>query len=121
MPEAPVLIVCSDPEVVEADLVAGRLRCPKCQDGALARWGFARRRVLRDGSALRFRVRGWGGAARCVGTPSACLCGCPDQRSRRRSLGWCVLWRCWRRVGALVWRVLRGVGPVWIVGPARAA
>jgi hypothetical protein len=34
------------PEVVEADLVAGRLRCPVC-DGPPARWGFARERQVR--------------------------------------------------------------------------
>ena len=39
--------------------------------------GVARARAART---LRFRVRGWGGAARCIGTPSACLCGCPTQR-----------------------------------------
>jgi hypothetical protein len=32
--------------VVEADLVAGRLRCPVC-DGPLAPWGFARERTVR--------------------------------------------------------------------------
>jgi Domain of unknown function (DUF6431) len=35
-----------EPEVVEADLAAGRLRCPAC-DGPLARWGFARERQVR--------------------------------------------------------------------------
>lgn len=39
-----------EPEVVEADLAASRLRCPGC-DRPLARWGFARERQvrLRDG------------------------------------------------------------------------
>ncbi len=50
-----MLIVRSDAEAVEADLAAGLLLCPSCQDGALARWGFARRRELRDGTALRPR------------------------------------------------------------------
>jgi hypothetical protein len=35
-----------EPEVVEADLAAGRLLCPVC-DGPLARWGFARERQVR--------------------------------------------------------------------------
>jgi hypothetical protein len=35
-----------EPEMVEADLAAGRLRCPVC-DGPLARWGFARQRQVR--------------------------------------------------------------------------
>lgn len=41
-----MLIVEADVSVVERDLVAGLLACPCC-DGVLARWGFARRRVLR--------------------------------------------------------------------------
>ena len=42
-----------DPEVVEADLAAGRLCCPGC-DGPLVRWGFAREREVRmlDGVRL---------------------------------------------------------------------
>ncbi len=35
-----------DPDVVEADLAAGRLCCPGC-DGPLAPWGFARWREVR--------------------------------------------------------------------------
>lgn len=35
-----------EPDVVEADLVAGRLCCPGC-DGPLVRWGFARERQVR--------------------------------------------------------------------------
>lgn len=41
-----VLSMTVDPEVVEADLAAGRLCCPGC-DGPLARWGFARQREVR--------------------------------------------------------------------------
>ena len=41
-----MLIVEAHEVVVERDLVAGMLACPGC-DGVLARWGFARRRVLR--------------------------------------------------------------------------
>jgi hypothetical protein len=41
-----VLAMIVEPEMVEADLAAGRLRCPVC-DGPLARWGFARQRQVR--------------------------------------------------------------------------
>jgi hypothetical protein len=41
-----MLIVGVDEAVVERDLVAGVLACPGC-GGVLARWGFARERVLR--------------------------------------------------------------------------
>lgn len=41
-----VLATILDPDIVEADLAAGRLCCPGC-DGALARWGFAREREVR--------------------------------------------------------------------------
>jgi hypothetical protein len=50
-----VLIVKNDRVGVEADLLAGRLRCPSCGLGVLAPWGFARRRVLRDGQTFRPR------------------------------------------------------------------
>ncbi|MDA8359573.1 MAG: hypothetical protein M0Z95_25460 [Actinomycetota bacterium] len=50
-----MLIVENDPSAVEADLAAGRFLCPSCTDGILARWGFARRRTLRDGQELRPR------------------------------------------------------------------
>ena len=42
-----MLIVDPDPVRVEQDLTAGVLGCPGC-DGVLGRWGFARRRRLRD-------------------------------------------------------------------------
>jgi hypothetical protein len=58
-----MLIVRDDPEAVEADLSAGLLRCPSCQGGVLARWGFARWRELLDGTTLRPRR-------------AACLAGC---------------------------------------------
>jgi Domain of unknown function (DUF6431) len=35
-----------EPDVVEADLAAGRLCCPRCE-GPLVRWGFARERQVR--------------------------------------------------------------------------
>jgi hypothetical protein len=41
-----LLIVEADEAVVERDLVAGLLACPRC-GGVLARWGFARERVRR--------------------------------------------------------------------------
>lgn len=41
-----MLIVEADEVVVERDLVGGLLACPAC-GGVLARWGFARERVLR--------------------------------------------------------------------------
>lgn len=47
MPEGIVLIVWNDLERVEADLRARRVACPAC-GGALAPWGFARRRILRS-------------------------------------------------------------------------
>jgi hypothetical protein len=72
MPEGIVLMVGNDPEVVEADLVAGRLTCPDCR-GVLARWGFARPRVLRDGQEFRPRR----GLCQCGKThvllPDVCL------------------------------------------------
>lgn len=51
------MIVGSDPEKVEADLVSGSMPCPACA-GVLGGWGFARWRVLRSESgpvALRPR------------------------------------------------------------------
>jgi hypothetical protein len=41
-----VLAMIVEPDVVEADLAAGRLCCPGC-DAPLARWGFAREREVR--------------------------------------------------------------------------
>jgi hypothetical protein len=55
MPEGIVLIVRNDPTGVEADVGAGVFSCPSCGVGVLARWGFARRRVLRDGQVFRPR------------------------------------------------------------------
>ena len=40
------MIVCTEPVVVESELAAGLLACPSCR-GMLARWGYARPRVLR--------------------------------------------------------------------------
>lgn len=41
-----------EPEVVEADLAAGRLRCPGCER-PLSRWGFARERQVRVADGVR--------------------------------------------------------------------
>jgi len=61
--EAPLLIVDVDEVVVERDLAAGLLACPRCV-GVLARWGWARERVLRcAGGDLVLRPR----RARCRG------------------------------------------------------
>jgi transposase-like protein len=49
MPEGIVLIVSADADKVEADLAAGAVPCPACR-GPLARWGHARRRMLRGGA-----------------------------------------------------------------------
>ena len=47
MPEvAPVLMVCAEEVMVEAELVGGGLGCPSCS-GVLAPWGFARSRSIR--------------------------------------------------------------------------
>jgi hypothetical protein len=62
MPQGIVLMVRNDPVGVEADLVAGRLTCPDCGVGVLARWGFARRRVLRDGQEFSLRAQRGRGA-----------------------------------------------------------
>ena len=77
MPEvAPMLIVCAEVAVVEAELVGGLLVCPSCR-GALGPWGHARWRVVRCRSGdrrlrpRRARCRG------CEGThvllPDVCL------------------------------------------------
>jgi len=63
----PMLIVCTELVVVEAELVGGLLGCPSCR-GVLGPWGHARERVLRcrAGNRLlrprRARCRG------CAGT-----------------------------------------------------
>lgn len=42
----PMLIVCVEQALVEAELVGGRLGCPSCR-GVLRPWGHARERVVR--------------------------------------------------------------------------
>lgn len=56
MPEAPVLMVGTDPQVVESDLVGGLLVCPLCR-GVLGPWGHGRWRVLRRRSGAEDRRR----------------------------------------------------------------
>jgi hypothetical protein len=76
MPEGIVLIVRNDPDGVEADLANGLLVCPGCGCGVLARWGFARPRVLRDGQRFRPRrgiCKGPGCKATHVLLPDVCL------------------------------------------------
>lgn len=74
MPEAPVLMVGTDEDVVEADLLAGRLACPLC-GGVLGPWGYSRWRTLRrDGREERVRPR----RARCrsCARTHVCLADC---------------------------------------------
>jgi Homeodomain-like domain len=74
-----VLIVADDRAVVEADLAAGRLLCPRCREGVLGGWGCARVRVLRtkDGERRlrprRGRCRHGGCRATHVLLPDVCL------------------------------------------------
>lgn len=47
-----MLIVCAEPAVVEAELLAGELFCPCCRE-VLGPWGYGRERVLRCGGRER--------------------------------------------------------------------
>lgn len=74
-----VLIVADDRAVVEADLAAGRLLCPRCRAGVLGGWGCARLREVRTLAGLR-RLRPRRGRCReesCRAThvllPDVCL------------------------------------------------
>jgi hypothetical protein len=74
-----MLIVSDDRAVVEADLAAGRLLCPRCGVGVLGGWGCARLRVLRTREGER-RLRPRRGRCRgrvCLAThvllPNVCL------------------------------------------------
>jgi hypothetical protein len=62
-----VLATAVGPEVVEADLAAGRLCCPNC-DGPLARWGFARQRQVRTLGGVRSVRPRRAYCRRCEGT-----------------------------------------------------
>ncbi len=77
--EVVVLIVSDDRSVVEADLAAGRLSCPRCRAGVLGGWGCSRLRVVRTGVGVR-RLRPRRGRCRersCRAThvllPNVCL------------------------------------------------
>jgi len=79
-----MLIVSDDRAVVEADLAAGRLRCPRCRVGVLGGWGCARLRRLRTREGER-RLRPRRGRCReqaCRVThvllPDVCLAGRKD-------------------------------------------
>ena len=74
-----MLIVSDDRAVVEADLAAGRLVCPRCRAGVLGGWGCSRLREVRMGSGVR-RLRPRRGRCRersCRAThvllPDVCL------------------------------------------------
>jgi hypothetical protein len=74
-----VLIVADARAVVEGDLAAGRLLCPRCGVGVLGGWGCARLRVLRTREGER-RLRPRRGRCReqaCLAThvllPDVCL------------------------------------------------
>jgi len=84
--EVVVLIVSDDRAVVEADLAAGRLVCPRCRLGVLGGWGCSRLRVVLTGVGVR-RLRPRRGRCRersCRAThvllPDVCL-------ARRRYAG----------------------------------
>jgi len=77
--EVVVLIVSDDRAVVEADLAAGRLVCPRCRSGVLGGWGCSRLREVRTGVGVR-RLRPRRGRCRersCRAThvllPDVCL------------------------------------------------
>ena len=77
--EVVVLIVSDGRAVVEADLAAGRLVCPRCRAGVLGGWGCSRLREVRTGVGVR-RLRPRRGRCRersCRAThvllPDVCL------------------------------------------------
>src|SRR5450755_3682733 len=79
--EVVVLIVSDDRAVVEADLAAGRLVCPRCLAGVLGGWGCSRLREVRTELGVR-RLRPRRGRCRersCRAThvllPDVCLAG----------------------------------------------
>ena len=77
-----MLIVLSDPDLVERELLGGHLICPRCE-GELRPWGHARRRVLRTATGNEvLRPR----RARCANCHSTsvlladiCLCRRVDE------------------------------------------
>jgi len=71
MPEAPVLMVGTDQELVEASLVRKQLGCPGCGE-VLGPWGHARGRVLVRRGGREDRCAHVGGGAVPVGGPTSC-------------------------------------------------
>ena len=63
----PMLIVCVEQSLVEAELVAGGLSCPSCR-GVLGPWGHARERVLRCFLGPRLLRPRRGRCRGCLGT-----------------------------------------------------
>jgi transposase-like protein len=51
------VLLCADAAAASADLAGGRLACPSCGMGRLARWGYGRERVIRllGGATARLR------------------------------------------------------------------
>ena len=82
-----MLSITVNPDVLEADLAAGRLGCPGC-DRPLSRWGFAREREVRmlDG-VRRLRPR----RARCGGCETTHVlldaCSVPRRRDGAEVIG----------------------------------
>nr|WP_249019413.1 DUF6431 domain-containing protein [Conexibacter sp. S30A1] len=62
-----MLIVCAEPAVVEAELLAGGLLCPLCR-AVLGPWGHGRERVLRCRGADRRLVPRRARCRGCLGT-----------------------------------------------------
>jgi hypothetical protein len=80
----PMLIVCAELALVEAELVDGGLSCPSCR-GVLGPWGHARERVLRCRAGDRWlrprRARCRGCAVTHVLLPDVCLLRRQDEVS----------------------------------------
>lgn len=51
------VIVARTTEIAEQLLAGGALRCPLCRTGRLVRWGFGRRRTVRDRDGATVAVR----------------------------------------------------------------
>jgi hypothetical protein len=75
-----VVIVGTDRDEVEADLLTGRLACPWCW-GVLGPWGYGRWRTLRRGDGEE-RVRPRRSRCRSCGRTHVCLADCFLVRGR---------------------------------------
>ena len=103
--EVVMLIVSDDRAVVEADLAAGRLSCPRCRSGVLGGWGCSRLREVRTSVGVR-RLRPRRGRCReqaCRAThvllPDVCLA---RRRYVAEVIGAALLstsWEGYRRAG----------------------